>query len=382
MVDDERSDQVSKPPATLDRPTGKFLAYFELVEACAKPGCPVCRCLRESTLRSLDALLYEQVTDPATRASLGRSWGFCAWHAWLSREVRNAPLAIALIYQDLLDRVRDPLTATQRELARRPRVRGWRRLLRRAELLPLVRARAARQRCTLCRLLKSTEASYLHTLLDSIEEAEFDGAYRTSAGVCLPHLGLALASYPAHRGADALVAGTLGMLDQLATELRGFVEKHDYRAQAPFSDEEAAAWTKAVGFLVGDAALFGNEIGRRAGSPASAPAVSVPASAERGASGQPAPSGDARLQPLAAEKERLEQELRDLLKQLGDESSRAAALQYRLRIVEEDRKVLEMNLAGERGAARTWETVAQQLSAELAELKQRLARYETPAGTE
>jgi hypothetical protein len=380
MVDEEPNDRVTQPPASRDRPTGKFVAYFELVEACGKPGCPVCRCLRESTLRSLDALLYEQVTDPVTRASLGRSWGFCAWHAWLSREVRNAPLAIALIYQDLLDRVRKPLTATQQELARRPGLRGWRRLLRRPGSLPLVAARADRQGCALCRLVKSTEASYLHTLLDSLDDPDFDRAYRGSAGLCLPHINLALASHPAHRGADVLVARSLSMLDQLATELRGFVEKHDYRVQAPFSDTEAAAWTKAVGFLVGDASIFGNEIGRRSGAPASATAH--PAPADRGAIERPSPPAEARPEALVAEKERLEQELRDLLKQLGDESSRAAALQYRLRIVEEDRKVLELNLAGQRGAAQTWETVAQQLNAEFAELRQRLARYEPPAGTE
>jgi hypothetical protein len=62
------------------RPT-KFLAYFQLVEACARPGCPVCRCLREGTVRSLGALLYEQVTDPAIRSVLDASWGFCAWRA-------------------------------------------------------------------------------------------------------------------------------------------------------------------------------------------------------------------------------------------------------------------------------------------------------------
>jgi chromosome segregation ATPase len=92
------------------------------------------------------------------------------------------------------------------------------------------------------------------------------------------------------------------------------------------------------------------------------------------------PSGplEERFQALAFEKERFEQRLRELMKQLGDESSRAAALHYRLWVTTEDRKVLEMNLAGEQAASRTWETVVQDLRAEIAELKRRLAKYEPP----
>jgi len=43
----------------LGRRATKFVAYFQLVDACTQRGCPVCRCLREQTFRSLDALLYE-----------------------------------------------------------------------------------------------------------------------------------------------------------------------------------------------------------------------------------------------------------------------------------------------------------------------------------
>jgi hypothetical protein len=356
--------------------TTKFIAYFHLVEACGKPGCPVCRCLRESTFRSLDALLYEQVTDPATRGVLDQSWGFCAWHAGMSKEVQNAGLGIAIIYQDLLGQVREHLTASRRELAGSPVVRGWRRLFRRHEPVALVRARAIRKRCPLCHLVGSAEVSYLHTLLEYGEDPEFDRAYGRSAGLCLPHLILALASHPGHRGVAPLLVRTVGKLDQLAKELRGFIDKHDYRKHAPFSDEEAASWTDALGFLVGDPGLFGNEILRSGRPLGSAPAL--PSRPEEKPTELPSGPLEERFQALAFEKERFEQRLRELMKQLGDESSRAAALHYRLWVTTEDRKVLEMNLAGEQAASRTWETVVQDLRAEIAELKRRLAKYEPP----
>ncbi len=356
----------------------KFIAYFHLVDACGKPGCPVCRCLRELTVRSLDALLYEQVNDPGTRAVLDRSWGFCSWHAWMSTDVRNSALGIGLIYQGLLGQVRAWLSVTHRELSGSRIVRGWRRLFRRAEPVGLVQARANRARCPLCTALASAEDGYLHTLLDYIEDAELDRAYDRSDGLCLQHLTLALGHYAGHHGAAPLVARTLRKLDRLARDLREFIDKHDYRKQAPFTPEEAASWTAALTFLVGWRELFGNEIPRSFAPTPPAPGSLSPR--EPGAG--PPESAEAvreRLEALAFEKGRLELRLRELTQQLGDESSRASALHYRLWSVSEDRQVLEMNLAGERAAAQTWEAVVRDLRAEIEQLKARLAKYEPPS---
>lgn len=132
------------------RRVSKFIAYFQLLEACDKPGCPVCRCLRELTFRSLDGLLYEQVTDPGTRAVFTQSWGFCSWHAWMATEVRNAALGMAILYQDLLSQLHARLSAAHRELNRSSSVGGWRRLFRRRAPVGLVQARARRTGCPLC----------------------------------------------------------------------------------------------------------------------------------------------------------------------------------------------------------------------------------------
>src|SRR5205085_1663323 len=37
----------------------KFAGYLKLVEACAEPGCPICRCVVAASHRYLDAVLYE-----------------------------------------------------------------------------------------------------------------------------------------------------------------------------------------------------------------------------------------------------------------------------------------------------------------------------------
>ncbi len=359
------------------RRVSKFIAYFQLLEACDKPGCPVCRCLRELTFRSLDGLLYEQVTDPGTRAVLNQSWGFCSWHAWMAMEVRNAALGMAILYQDLLSQLHSRLSAAHRELSRLSSVGGWRRLFRRPAPVGLVQARAGRTRCPLCSGLGDAELRYLRTVLDYIDDPEFDRGYQRSVGLCLPHLILALAHFSAHGGAAPLLAHTLRKLDRLAQELRSFTDKHDHGKRAPFTEEEASSWTNALGFVVGRRELFGNEIPRSLAPPETAPPHPSPREPEATSS----EAGEAlrdRLEAVAFENARLERRGNGLSQPLGDESSRAAALHYRLWSVNEDRKVLELNLAGERSAGRTWESVVQELRAEIEQLKARLAKYEPP----
>jgi hypothetical protein len=251
------------------RRAGRFVTYFRLLEACASPGCPVCRCLRAEARSALEALLDERVTDPGTRDVLDRSWGFCAWHGALTREVPSAGLGVAIIYETIVQEIRARLDRIRREAssaaARRP---AWRRLLGQASRgatppLGLPRARAARPRCPLCATLAVVESTCLRTVLDHVEEAEFERAYRRSGGLCLPHLAHAVALFPRHGGVPALLGRAVDLLDGLTGDLRSFIARHDYRRTGPFTDREVACWREAVAFVGGEAELFGNEMPRR-----------------------------------------------------------------------------------------------------------------------
>jgi hypothetical protein len=357
-----------------ERRARRFVAYFQLRDACGHSGCPVCRCLRELTRRSLAAVLYEQVTDPATRAVLRDSWGLCAWHASMATEVEHAALGMAIIYQDLLGRLRSHLVEAQRQAGASRAGRGWR-LFRRTVPPALVSARAARRPCPLCVDVAHSEASYLHVVLDGLRDDEFDAAYAGSAGLCLPHLSLALAAFPGHPGTPGLLGHAVRKLDRLTEALGRFVDKHDHRQPAPFTDQEAAAWTAAVELFAGRPDLFPNEVARLPRGPVAPRAPGAPP----GSAGAAGPRVD-RLEALAADNQDLERRLRDLDRRLGDETSRAAGLRYRLGVVEEDRKVLELNLAGERAAARTWEAVARGLQREIDELRARPAARDASSG--
>lgn len=352
----------------------KFVAYFQLYEAMAEEGCPVCRCLRRDTFRFLDGLMWEQVNDPGTREHLRAAWGFCNWHAWMLKEILHAPLGIAIIYHDLLGHAVEELAATIRALEGSAPVRGLRRLFRRVPAPPALTAWARRRRCPACRSLGSFERHYLEVLVDYAEDPEFSRALERSSGICLPHLFLTMAAYPEHPGLGPLLARSLRKMRGLRESLQEYIAKHDYQRKEPFTDDEARASGRALELFVGRQELFGNQILRRLErrqEPDRVPEPPAPLPA------QEAGGLERRVEELEFEKGRLELRIRELTRQLGEATSRAAALHYRLWSVSEDRKVLELNLSGEQAAGKLWEKTVEELRAEVETLRQRLAKYES-----
>src|SRR3972149_3490349 len=77
-------------------------SYFDVIDACARPGCPFCRLSEETVNRYLGAILYENVNDPGTRDQLRSSLGYCNEHAWRLTATSGSALGVAIIYEDLL----------------------------------------------------------------------------------------------------------------------------------------------------------------------------------------------------------------------------------------------------------------------------------------
>jgi Family of unknown function (DUF6062) len=240
---------------------GPFVGYYRLVEACGRPGCPVCGCLVELARRHLAAVLAEHVTDPITRARLAASWGFCAAHAAALREMPEAALGTAIVYHALVERACRWLDEAARTAGRADRRRGWRALVGRP---PRVGAppRPRRERCPVCVELSAAEGRHLDTLLGGLGDAELGPAYAASDGLCLPHLELLLARAGGDPRAVRLVDLARDKLRALADDLRRFVDKHDHRVRPTFTEREAVAWRQGLALLAGRAELFGPEMTR------------------------------------------------------------------------------------------------------------------------
>ena len=242
--------------------TAKFMGDFHLLEACQQSGCPICRCLESDCRRHMDALIYEHVNDPDTRASLRASWGFCNWHTWMLVEVEGAVTGAAIVYEDLLGtvlrRVRrvSGRTISAGTLARR--VYGVF-VGRRSGIATRYERRLT---CPICLHSRRGEARYVDAALHGIGDPEFDRAYEKSDGICLPHLLQAVERDRRRRAADDLVARTLAKWQALRDDLQRFVRKQDYRNTEPFTEAEASSSTRAFEALVGRRAVFGNELHR------------------------------------------------------------------------------------------------------------------------
>jgi hypothetical protein len=249
----------------------KFIAFHRLLDACAESGCPVCRCLVDGTRRHLESLLYEHVTDPASRARLRASWGFCNWHAWMLRETSNPAFGTAILSEDLLrvigerlarhvdepPRAHRPSTLRRRSFLRRLGARLGRDVVR-----PVVDAFRRRVACPACAELADAEQRYVEAALDFVDDPAFEAAYEASSGLCVPHAVRALERAGTSPAGDRLLARTLPKWADLRRDLAGFVAKHDHRNREAYTEAESTAYIRAIEALTGQAGLFPNDLGR------------------------------------------------------------------------------------------------------------------------
>jgi hypothetical protein len=150
------------------RGVGNSILTARLLEALARPGCPLCRVLATTTRHHLEALLDERVVLPNAHRDFRASRGFCGEHTWAippaalaAQSARGAAILYAPLLADLLDRWPDP---DQR--------RRW--------LVPM-------RRCTLCVLLAGTTTAYLAEYTNLLQQGV---ASALAAVPCLPHLGV------------------------------------------------------------------------------------------------------------------------------------------------------------------------------------------------
>jgi hypothetical protein len=254
---------------TILRPTGgssKFVMYYELMEAFGKPGCPVCTNLERGSLKTLSDMLYEQVTDPASRRGLVESRGYCNWHAWMLPTVQNSPLGAALIYRHLLGGALDRLKASRRTIQGKSFWRGlWEWSTRKCKgPITLRDWWRHKSQCPLCALARQAERESLRTILRFIGETEFVAGFAQSAGLCIPHLCETMAIGRDHPNLPALLSVHEKQWSALAEELEEFARKCDYRFATEAVGHEGSSWRRVLDVFVGRPGVFGPERDGRA----------------------------------------------------------------------------------------------------------------------
>lgn len=231
---------------------GKHTPFFELVDAQAMAGCPICRLVYKATDRYLDALLYEAVLDPDVRAKLKDSQGFCAAHVELLRTQPGRALGVALIYRDTVKQLLASL-----EQARPSGGRGWLARLRgrRAADSPTVARLSPTQACPACTIGATTERDYVALLLAHLDDERLQQAYAAGEGLCLPHLLAALRGVPDEDTLRRLVDPQMERYRLMLSELDEFIRKRDHRfAHEKFGDE-GDVWLRVMNAIAGGAGM-------------------------------------------------------------------------------------------------------------------------------
>ena len=225
--------------------------FYNLVEACREPGCPVCRLEQKSVERYLDSMFYENVNSPAWRDQLRASLGFCHEHAWLGVNQRlGDALGYSIIYRDIvnsiLHRMDDPRPA--------PRRTGWRGQMSETVRDQIERLRGAltpRKRCPACEHRAETTHYLLSALVEGLATPELTQALQNSEGLCLPHLKETLVAIHQSAPYEQLLAIHREKLERLKSELAEFIRKNDYQVIEEGFGSERDAWLRAISLVTG-----------------------------------------------------------------------------------------------------------------------------------
>jgi hypothetical protein len=343
-----------------DRKTpAKFLTYFQLLDAFAEAGCPVCSIAERGALKALNGLLYEQVNDPVTRERLAESHGFCNWHAWMLPRIPSSALGAALIYRHLLQNTLDRLPALrQAAKSDTPRSALRDRVLGRRTTPPTFLVwRRKKAQCYLCTMAQRVERDALIAVLDFVGEPEFSEAFARSAGLCLPHLSLSLEMGAEHPNRALLLGMHRARWEDLRWELDEFVRKFDYRYADEARGREGSSWSRAVEMFVGRAGVFGPDRARAASEPPAPPDV-APDDSAQGAD-QASEDGPPSVERLRFENTKLRRRVDDLLAQREEARQARLALECEVCALTSELKAVRLGLDAEAPAEGTPSTDGQ-----------------------
>jgi len=240
---------------------GKHTPYFELIDAQAQGGCPICRLVYKASDRYLDAILFEATLDPRVRDKLKHSHGFCAEHVAMMRSKPGRALGAALIYRDALRMLTEALdTLPDQPPSLRERVGLGRGAARSAALEPELP-------CPACGIAASAAADNISLLLAHLDDPDMQAAYAAGDGLCLPHLRQAIDTASAAETLRQLIEPQVARNLAMLTDLDEYIRKRDHRFRGEKMGPEGDVWLRVMNTITGGAGLgtSAQHGGRRSG---------------------------------------------------------------------------------------------------------------------
>lgn len=218
---------------------------FDLIDACYKTGCPVCRLEHNYARSYLHHLFHESVNDIELRKTLRLSKGFCPEHAWLAvSENLAGPLGVALIYKDVINNTINQLkkgfnTST-------PKRMDYLGIFPNPQNKKASRALSPSGRCPACRRQDTMRAVIISSIFEKERVRQMLKALGESDGLCFPHLKLVLQEVKDPGIGNQLVTIHLEKYVAIREDLSEIIRKKDYRFSDEAAGKEADAWIRAL----------------------------------------------------------------------------------------------------------------------------------------
>jgi hypothetical protein len=212
---------------------------YALLEAFGMPGCPVCRLTAKSVHDYLGSLVYEYVNELSTHTAVRAARGFCTTHAWhIQDQINASALGIAILYEGLIRTLLNDMGEVSPDSGRR-------------QVAQAADALKPQGPCPACVHRDTVEDHLLRNLLEYLKQDDFAEALRASAGLCLPHLRLALDAKGAPAAKASLLAIQQAIWAQLQGDLAEYIRKNDYRFTAEPMGDEGTSSRRAIEQLAG-----------------------------------------------------------------------------------------------------------------------------------
>jgi hypothetical protein len=224
----------------------KHIPYFNLLDALKESGCAICTLIKKSVHKSIDDFLYERVNDWGVRKEIRESFGFCNRHAWQMQKFGDG-FGLSIIYHYLSGLLIDKM---DKQMDAKTLIKG---LLQDKEMRNFQKIQNT---CMVCKEAKEVERRYIEVFIENFEDAELQFAFKSSFGLCLPHLLTLLKLCKDAKISAEVLRIESAKIKSIIEELKEFERKHDYRFSKEKFGREGDSWIRAIEKLIGKEGVF------------------------------------------------------------------------------------------------------------------------------
>jgi hypothetical protein len=228
--------------------------HTDLLNACKRPGCPVCLLEKCAVDAYLQTVFREKENNLVVRNDIRDSLGLCREHTRRMLDLRlNKTISAAVGYHDVLLAVVQQLQIAplqpkpfRQSLFSRKRPKPV------AEFETVVQALSPRLPCPVCRISGNFTRNMLEILVVSLQEDTMQKALASSNGLCLPHLRQAFTQIQELGTCQVLLSLSIERFEALRRDLIEEIRQIENRKGGQGSLTESETWQKVVSAIAGE----------------------------------------------------------------------------------------------------------------------------------